>query len=459
MRILLLGSVLALAFLSYVNTFPNDFVWDDQGLILENQNVQASWGFPQFFTGSIASGTNRQSPYYRPLYMLSFWLDCQLWGLKPWGFHLTNILLHLVNTLLVFILMTHLSIRTWTAFFTAAFFAVHPAQTEAVASISGRGWPLVTFFLLTALLFFISYREQSKAQTPPEKESHVTLFLSLFFFLLSLLTMEIAMIFPFLFLLYDGFNSLRLRERKIAETLRPHTLFWVLLAAFCLLRVTLLRFSWFSTGSDLHLDRRILTAPMIFFSYLGILLFPVTLRLERTVPFARSLGDPLALAAWLGALAFAALLIFLIRRRRAPLFVFGCLWMTAALMPALNIIPLRAMMAEAWLYLPTLGFSIALGSLVVKAIERFRRLGWVLAASLIAFFVLRTVTRNQDWRDGVTLYEASVRDSPSSVKMQYNLGTAYAQVGRYEDAKREFENIGASRERYMRDFNRNFYSD
>lgn len=471
MRKFLLIFALLLGLAAYLNTFSNDFVWDDEALILENRHVQEPAGFPEFFRGSIASGTSRESPYFRPLYMLSFWLDYQLWGAQPWGFHLTNLILHLANIALLFVLVSHFSIRSWMAFFASAFFAVHPAGTEAVTSISGRGWPLCTFFLLAALLIFISYREHSiaeesgssseskSAESPKKKNRRGVPFFSTLFFFLALLTMEIAMIFPLLLLLYDGFNTLRLRQGKFLKVLRSHLPFWALLLSFIVFRIVLAGSEWFDTGRDLHLERRILTAPMIFLNYLSILIFPRVLRLERTIPFFRSPAEPAALFSWVAILLLAAVMIYLIRRRRAQLFIFGFLWMTIALIPALNIFPLRAMMAEAWLYVPLVGYSIALGGLVTNFFERFRKTGLCLAGVLIALFLFRTGLRNQDWRDSVTLYDTSVRDSPDSVKMQYNLGVSYSRLERFEDSKREFQKIQDEHDRYMRDFNRNFYSD
>jgi len=451
LRKFLLLFALTAGLICYLNAFRNDFVWDDQALILENPNVQQPNGFKAFFNGSIAEGSPRESPYFRPLYMLSFWLDYQIWGAHPLGFHLTNLIFHLLNVWLLFQLISHLSIRTGSAFFASIFFAVHPALTESVTSISGRGWLIAGFFLLSALLCFVTYREGMM------RKNRGWFLAACLFFLLALLAMEIAMVFPLLVLLYDSMNRLS-EKRHWKQLFLPHAILWVLLAVFLFLRMFAAGSGWFSYGS-LHFDRRLLTAPLLFWNYLGILLFPGTLRLERTIPFARTLADPRALAAWAGILVAAGLIFYLLRKRRAGLFVFGVLWMTICFIPTLNVVPLRAMMAEAWLYLPCMGFCMAVSALLMKGMERFPRGVGGMAAIWLILLSARTLVRNTDWRDPLTLYRESVKASPDSIKMQYNLAVTYSGLGEYGLSEKEFEKIRTDRARYMRDFNRNFYQD
>ena len=189
---------LSLPLLSFFLLLPllgYGFLSDDFPLIVANPRLQ-SWSlfFQNLLTPFFSFPTNPQLHYWRPTTLLSYALELRLWGGSPWGFHLTNILLHTANTLLLYLLLKRFRPEgplPWTA---SLLFLLHPAHGENIAWISGRTDLLAFLFLALSLLFRLEYEERKRG-----------LPLSLLFFALALLSKEAALLFlPLLFLLFPS---------------------------------------------------------------------------------------------------------------------------------------------------------------------------------------------------------------------------------------------------------------
>ena len=195
-RVLL--ETLSLPLLSFLLLLPllgYGFLSDDFPLIVANPRLQ-SWSlfFQNLLTPFFSFPANPQLHYWRPTTLLSYALELRLWGVSPWGFHLTNILLHTANTLLLYLLLKRFRLEgalPWTA---SLLFLLHPAHGENIAWISGRTDLLAFLFLALSLLFRLEYEERKRG-----------LPLSLLFFALALLSKEAALLFlPLLFLLFPS---------------------------------------------------------------------------------------------------------------------------------------------------------------------------------------------------------------------------------------------------------------
>ena len=189
---------LSLPLLSFFLLLPllgYGFLSDDFPLIVANPRLQ-SWSlfFQNLLTPFFSFPTNPQLHYWRPATLLSYALELRLWGISPWGFHLTNILLHTANTLLLYLLLKRFRPEgplPWTA---SLLFLLHPAHGENIAWISGRTDLLAFLFLALSLLFRLEYEERKRG-----------LSISLLFFTLALLSKEAALLFlPLLFLLFPS---------------------------------------------------------------------------------------------------------------------------------------------------------------------------------------------------------------------------------------------------------------
>ncbi|MBM4048506.1 MAG: hypothetical protein FJ279_25665, partial [Planctomycetes bacterium] len=149
--------ILAIAALAYLNTLTSSFAWDDRFLVVKNPHIKRLSEVPHLFTSSFFPSTTdpRSAEYYRPLVALSYALEYAVAGLKPSVFHATNIVLHGLNGILVFLLCRAVFTSSALALAAGLLFAVHPIHTESVAWVAGRTDVLATLFSLLACLFFL----------------------------------------------------------------------------------------------------------------------------------------------------------------------------------------------------------------------------------------------------------------------------------------------------------------
>src|SRR5215813_1492637 len=181
-----------LALATSINTLWNHFASDDLEQILNNSFIKSFRNLPAAFTRGVWSFTAADiiftvDPYFRPIFNSLFTINYALFGNRPLGWHLINILIHAAVTFLVFVVSREVTERNWTAGLTASLFAVHPVHAESVAWISGITDPLMTLFLLPSFLFYLRFRKRG---------STYLLFISLAFFFLALLCKETAIAFP-----------------------------------------------------------------------------------------------------------------------------------------------------------------------------------------------------------------------------------------------------------------------
>lgn len=222
MVIVLLFSINLLIFLPAVK---GDFIWDDRDLILDNPFIQS----PSFFKNVLFSPFDvlttesdtvkefeGQTHFYRPLTVISYRLDFLVWGFNPAGFHLTNILIHTLNTILLFFIAIELGFKRIYAFFSAVLFSLYPLHFENTAWISGRTDLLSFLFAAAAALFFLNYFKKNKV-------TH--LLFSSFFFFLSLLSKENCILLPVIFFLFLWQNSKSLK--KSVSAMMPYLFFLV----------------------------------------------------------------------------------------------------------------------------------------------------------------------------------------------------------------------------------------
>ena len=149
--------IIILGFTIYFNSLGGSFIWDDAGLIQGNAYLKDWSNFPQIFTKNIWAGIGEGSSIWRPLQMMTYFVDYSLWKLDPWGYHLTNILLHLLAALALYWFVSILFNNRILALFSSLLFIAHPVHVEAVSYISGRADSLVTIFVLVAFIFYLKF--------------------------------------------------------------------------------------------------------------------------------------------------------------------------------------------------------------------------------------------------------------------------------------------------------------
>ncbi len=464
LRWLLPAAAAALAFAVYLNALHNPFVYDDRDTVVAN---------PSLADPSNVRFLLAYSPF-RPVVNVSYAIDRRVWGERPFGFHLTNVLLHAIATLLLYVwLLRVFSDRGFArhaeeaAFAGAALFALHPIQSEAVGYISGRSELMCAVWFLAALV---------AARAAIVSRSKGLALVAGTCGMAALASKEVAVALPVVLLAYDWLlrpGDDGARRRRLWTVFAP--IFAILVAA-ALYRLTALGPSAVVGGQGSPVFN-VLTQAIVTWRYAALIVWPHGQSIMHGVHRVTSAADPLGLAA-VTALALAVAAAWRVRRS-APLVAFGVLWFLIVLAPSSTIVVLREGMAEHRVYLASAGLFMAMAGLAVawtaKLAARGRAipLGYraVFAAILAGLFVL-TVQRNHVWASPVTLwteatirapgmwephyaladslrdagdcaraipeYEAVVQIAPTSRDAHTNLGICLAQTGQVEAAERAF---------------------
>lgn len=420
--------------ISYLSSLLNPFIWDDVHLVSANLHIRNLSYIPRLFLENVYH-QDMIGKFYRPVLMGSFSLDYHLWGPDPFGYHVTNILIHIGNALLVYGLIRLIFRRELLAFLTAMLFVLHPVQTEAVTYISGRGDPLAAFFCLLSLYFFISYADFGGYRRK------LYFGASVLSFLLALFSKESSAILLPVLIFYEAcFRREGLKGKRSAKyaAYLAVLLIYGITRYFVLLDVkdTML------VGRFLPLLNRLYLIPPIIVTYLKLLLWPAGLHMERSdFLFGRPqyIIDHRVIFAFLLLTAVAAI-IWSQRKRHKEIF-FGFGWFLLALLPFLNIIPINAFVAEHWLYFPSIGFFLLASSLII-GLFRFDSIKLCVASFIIVVLGvlgMLTVRQNYIWRNPVAFYKYTLEFSPASTRLRINLGTEYFNRGLYKDAERELK--------------------
>ncbi|MCZ7625606.1 MAG: tetratricopeptide repeat protein [Candidatus Methylomirabilis sp.] len=441
LAILLLLAVVAAV---YANSLQNEFLFDDLETIVELHSPGGSG--PLGPLHALLSGRGA----YRPVRSASYALDYAVSGLEPWGYHLVNIALHAGSTVLVFLIARGLFDRLPAALLTALLFAVHPIQTDAVTYLSGRRDVLSGLFVLGGFYAFLRYRGTGRA---------AYLVLAIALYPLAFLSKESGIILPLLCVGYDIYRRVRVHHAgdtareslrailtaawaAIREGRRLYLPLAVLAGGFAAYVLLFVRGTWQQSYHGGSLAMTLLTMSRVVLHYLGLLAFPLRLNADysyNAFPVTDSWTDPWAWAALLVLAGLGYGWLFLVARR--PLAAFGGAWFALALLPVSQIVPHHELMAEHYLYTPSVGFCLLLVGLLEPALaeRQSSRVVFGAAALVLVLFSLRTVTRNTDWRDELTLWRKTVQTAPQSARARNNLGAAYLRRGELALAQAELE--------------------
>ncbi|MGE5280022.1 MAG: tetratricopeptide repeat protein [Deltaproteobacteria bacterium] len=415
--VLILGVIAVLVFVVYSPSLKGPFLWDDEHLVVNNTYLRSWTHVPQILASDIANGAGREYDFWRPLQVLSYLVDFTLWKLNPAGYHVVNVLLHLLAASALFWLGCLIFADERPAVLAALFFAMHPAHTEAVSFVSGRADPLSLAFVLLAYCFLL------KDGTP----SRLYFFAGLGAYALALLARESALLLPVLVFLGCVTLGRCVSRRAWAGLLGVSVL-------YAALRLTVLRSIWPSEPlAQYTLAQRLPGAFAAFTGYLRVLLFPVGLHMEY--------GN--RLVAWTdvrvtaGILAFCFFLGALFRKGTPGPVRFGLAWFLAALLPFLNVVaPLDATMAEHWLYLPSLGLFFILAWFLGRRWNAAPVASGAVAALLLLFWGASTFYHNRFWADPAMLFERIVKLAPQSTRARVSLALTYLGAERFEEAEK-----------------------
>ena len=419
--------------LIYCNSLGGAFIWDDHAFVETNPAIRSLANVRYFFIDPATTAMGELArDVYRPITTLSYAADFFLWGFTSFGYHLTNVVLHSFNGILVFLLLSIMFGDFLFALVASLIFVSHPVQTEVVSWISGRSSVLFMFFYLTSLIFYIKARGSEK----------IFYLYSIIFFCLSLFSKEMAITLPLVLILYDLHFGKRF---DIKERILRYLPYFAVVLLFVIIRVTLVgKVGQFGGwGEPYHI---FLTVSKVVTDYVRILFFPAALSaVGHDMPISRSILEPGALVS----ITFLAIVLsslpFLYRRFRAA--SFSILLFIITLLPVLNIIPIKVLEAERFLYLPSLGFCILIAFIISAIDKKFRKPIWrngpriavVIAFTLIALYALRTSARNNDWVDEMTIGRRTLESGVSGAWGMATLGQMYLESDNYKEAIKYLE--------------------
>lgn len=440
--------LILLTFLTFGNVLNHGFVGDDEMTIVYNDFYTSLTNLPILFSKQYISESqdyfSDKTRYsssggvsYRPVSAFIFFSDYWLWKRVPFGWHLTNLLLHITNTILVYLILLNLLGKENVALLAACLFGIHPIQSEAVAAISYRHDLLATFLALTSILSYVNFSMERRKPF---------LILSLLAYFLGLFAKESVLGLPLVLICYDRISG----ENKQGIISRPSLLIYSLYFFIAVFYLWVYIFCFPSSVlSANHFGQWQLIAHMalifkIFFLYAIGLCWPFAV---KGVPplYAPAISPGFDFDVFGGACIFLFLLggLFYSFRRHRTIF-FLMIWFCAFYIPASNLIVLANPMAHRFMYLPSIGFFAIWAFAIERLVYFFQKIsksvvisqsiviGYLIACMLIAFML------SFSWKSNAMLAFGWVKEYPLDPKGYSILGIEYYRSGDCENAKKYF---------------------
>ncbi|MBF0337706.1 MAG: tetratricopeptide repeat protein [Nitrospirae bacterium] len=415
--------------LVYVQMWRHDFInLDDPLYVLNNARVRGGlslagiqWAFTTTYGGN-----------WHPLTWLSHMLDVNVHGLSPGGHHLTSLLLHATNSVLLFLLLQRMTGALWQSAFMAGVFAVHPMHVESVAWVAERKDVLSGLFWILALLAYVRYVQR------PCTRGYVILSV---LFVAGLMAKPMVVTLPVVLVLVDLWPLHRLRQKNLIALITEKLPLFAIAAISSLITIYAQQsVSAISSLSQVPLQLRLSNALVSYVRYAGKLLVPTGLSviypLENNLP------------PWLIAVSILILLVMSVAAiatiRRRPYLAMGWLWYMVTLLPVIGLVQVGAQgMADKYTYIPSIGLFVVVTMGVSEVILKYPRLtqqgvirNAMLATCAVVVLLYGALAYRQVgyWRNAVSLFEQSERVTGANYLVYGNLGAALLDANRLDDA-------------------------
>ena len=439
---LLLVLIVLLVFWQVQN---HDFInFDDNIYVTENPHVQGGltsesirWAF-----------TNWDVTYWHPLTWLSLILDFEIYGLNPGGFHLSNLLLHTLNALLLFLVLKRMTASLWPSAFVAAIFAIHPLNVESVAWVVERKNVLSTFFWLLTMLTYVHYTKH------PSVRRYLLVALV---FALGLMAKPMLVTLPCVLLLLDYWPLQRFRAHQLEGAsagktntsgnfgytrILPYRLILekvplLILSGIsaCLTSITTENIGIVISTESVPIKLRIANGLVSYVHYIVKMIWPHNLAVlypyPSNVPLWQSAGAVLLLIA-------VSVMIFR-WSTKAPYLVTGWLWYLGTLVPVIGLKQAGhwPAMADRFVYVPLIGLLIMIAWGVPNVVGSWRSGRPILASAAVALLVTLMVWASLQvkyWKNSLTLFEHTLKVTENNYLAHLNFGAALADQGKAEEA-------------------------
>jgi len=442
--------------LPYSNCFLNDFVFDDTRVILRNPLLKQLDQIPTLFAtgGWMVDETGALKGHvYRPLVLSSFAVNYGLSGYGPFGYHLLNVVLHILVTWALFCLARRLGFSFGAALVATSLFAVHPLHVEAVTGIVGRAELMMALGVLMALVWYID------GGAPVRLTIRYGL-ASLVAFIIALLSKEQAMMLPALLVFYDlsAWDNRTSWKRRVWNGMRRYVWYLLTLFSYLVIRAIILadQKDWpvvpFLDNPLAHQEwpSRLFSALAVSGNYLWLFIWPEKLSADysyNAIPLATGpweAGVVISSFAWCALLGVALWSYF--KGSRKAFFSVGLTFVM--FLPTSNfLISIGTIMGERLFYLPSAGLCLLLGACwdwprVRRLFHRYpvsRAIGIGIFAALLLLLSLRTFYRNEDWRSNETLFHRAIEVVPNSAKARAGLAGSQLRKNEFEQALENYE--------------------
>lgn len=408
--------------------------FDDRQYVTQNYYVQAGLTLKSIRW----SLTAIQASNWHPLTWLSHMLDCQIYGLNPGHHHMTNVLFHMLNSLLLFFIFKRISGSLWKSAFVAALFALHPLHVESVAWVAERKDVLSTFFWMLTLWFYADYIESSRFDK---------YLLVILFYILGLMAKPMLVTVPFVLLLLDYWplKRFQLKSSDHAKTakqkffhfglIREKIPLFLLSSASCVITF-LVQKSGGAVNSltvvPFHV--RIANALLSYISYIGKMFWPHNLAV--LYPFQMSIALWKSIGAGL-LLILISLLVFRMLKSK-PYLAVGWFWYLGTLVPVIGIVQVGSQaLADRYTYVPLIGIFIMITWGISDWISKkhYGKIGlFIASASILSILMITSRMQVKYWSNSVTLFEHAIHVTGDNSIAQLNLGEALAEEGNIEKA-------------------------
>lgn len=427
--------------LLYVNVLKGEFQFDDKPFIVQNDTVH-----DLNYIGDVFSFDKA-----RTVGLISFALNYHFHKLDVFGYHLVNVIIHVINALLVFWLTRLLCAQVQfnakatsnIPFFTSLLFLTHPVQTQAVSYITQRFASLATLFYLFSICSYIQARI-----LPHFMKRGLFFGLSVFSAFLGVFTKEITFTLPIMIAIAEFYFF---RKEKVPIHGNNKTFsaimvfFMIVLTAFIIplissFDVSRVIFAQYESGSYwgdvITWDKYFLTQFKVLVIYLGLLFMPLNQQFDYHIRLVENIYDPMTLAGIF--LLISLLMGCIVSFKRNKLVSFGLAWFLVTRMVESSVIPIPHVIFEHRLYLPTIGFFMSLITFSFDIVKK-RNFLIILLIAISAFFSLLTISRNQVWRTEIALWSDNLRMTPYKERVYANLSAAYIEKAAYDEARNVLE--------------------
>ncbi|MBF0463977.1 MAG: tetratricopeptide repeat protein [Nitrospirae bacterium] len=412
--------------LTYLPVLHNDFVkYDDQHYITANLQIQRGLTFEnvKWAVNGIVDGN------WFPLTVISHMADISLYGLNPSGHHLTNVLIHALNSVILFIALTALGQTVWRGAFIALLFAIHPTRVESVAWVAERKDVLCALFCFLTIYLYAEY----------VRRPVVLRYLAVIFsFTLALMSKPMAVTLPFVLLLLDFWPLNRIKTQgSILRLLYEKIPLFLLVVISCFITFNVQKVSGAMT--ILPIDYRVENAVIGYAQYVYKLFIPV--RLAVFYPLAQEISKPALLVSLIFVVTVSAVAISKIKIN--PYIFTGWFWFLGMLVPVIGLVQVGLQsMADRYTYMPYIGLFLIIANFsfdLYHKYERFKQLFYLVTVILAATMLSLTINQQHYWKDSITLFKHAVAVTKNNYVMYSNLGVALALNGDPQDGAEQLK--------------------